>query len=78
MSLKLYRPSPDGLEPSPVEQHTWRSRLGSRRWKPAALDNPEARPTSNSMAVLFWLALAVLTFVLLVFGYGLGVWGPIS
>lgn len=79
MSLKLYRPTPDGsLEPSPVEQRTWRSRLGSRRWKPAALQNPEPKPTSNSAAVLFWVGLAALTFVLLLIGYGLGIWGTIS
>ena len=76
MSLKLYRPTPTGLEPSPVEQRTWRSRLVSRRWKPAALDNPELAPTSNRVAVLFWVGLAALTFVLLVVGYGSGFWGP--
>ena len=78
MSLKLYRPTPDGLEPSPVEQRTWRSRLRSRRWKPAALENPEVAPTSTRMAVAFWVFLAVLTFVLLVVGYGTGFWGSIS
>ena len=76
MSLKLYRPTPTGLEPNPVEQRTWRSRLVSRRWKPAALDNPEMAPTSNRVAVLFWVGLAALTFVLLVVGYGVGFWGP--
>lgn len=78
MSLKLYRPTPNGLEPSPVEQRTWRSRLGSRRWKPGALENPELAPTSTRMAYFFWLVLAVLTFVLLVVGYGTGFWGPAS
>lgn len=74
MSLKLYRPSPDGLEPNPVELRTWRSRLRSRRWKPAALANPELQPTSSRMAVLFWVSLAALTFVTLVVGYGVGFW----
>ncbi len=78
MSLKLYRPTPNGLEPSPVEQRTWRSRLGSRRWKPAALENPEQAPTSTRMAVAFWLVLAVLTFVALLVGYSTGFWGPLS
>lgn len=78
MSLKLYRPTPDGLEPSPVEHRTWRSRLRSRRWKPAELSNPEQAPTSTRMAVAFWVVLAVLTFVLLVVGYGTGFWGSIS
>lgn len=74
MSLKLYRPSPDGLEPNPVEVTSWRSRLRSRRWKPAALDNPELAPTSQRLAVIFWLALALLTFVTVLVGYGVGLW----
>jgi cytochrome b561 len=74
MSLKLYRPSPDGLEPNPVEVRTWRSRLRSRRWKPAPLENPELAPTSQRLAVLFWLALALLTFVTVLVGYGVGLW----
>lgn len=72
--LKLYRPGPDGLEPNPIEQRTWRSRLRSRRWKPAALTNPELPPTSSSMAVAFWLVLAGLTFFALLVGYGIGFW----
>jgi hypothetical protein len=78
MSMKLYRPGPDGLEPNPVELRTWRRRLRSRRWQPASLANPEAEPTSSGMAVLFWLGLAALTFVLLIVGYGLGIWGPVT
>ena len=74
MSLKLYRPGPDGLEPNPAAQKTWRSRLVSRRWHPAALENPEQNPTSSRVAVLFWVVLAVLTFVLVVVGYGTGFW----
>ncbi|HUG49351.1 MAG TPA: hypothetical protein VMP67_13190 [Candidatus Limnocylindria bacterium] len=73
-----YRPGPTGLEPVPAELRTWRSRLRSRRWKPAPLSNPEAEPTSSRMAVLFWLVLGVLTFVTLVVGYGTGFWGPIA
>lgn len=76
--LKLYRPGPDGLEENPVEQRTWRSRLRSRRWNPAPLGNTELQPTSARMALLFWLALATLTFSVLVVGYGIGFWGPIS
>ncbi|MEP7158911.1 MAG: hypothetical protein ABI797_05755 [Chloroflexota bacterium] len=75
MSLKLYRPTPRGLEPNPVEQRTWRSRLVSRRWKPGAISNPELASTSNRVAVLFWVALATITFVVLVVGYGTGFWG---
>jgi hypothetical protein len=74
MSLKLYRPGPDGLEPNPAAQRSWRGRLVSRRWNAAALDNPEQPETSTRMAVLFWVFLAVLTFVLIVVGYGTGFW----
>ena len=38
------------------------------------LSNPEMKPTSTAMAVLFWLGLAGLTFVLLIVGYGSGFW----
>jgi hypothetical protein len=76
MSLKLYRPTPDGqLEPNPVEHRTWRSSLVSRRWRPAPLANDELQPTSNRIAVLFWVGLATMTFVVLVVGYGIGFWG---
>ena len=78
MSMRPYRPGPAGWEPNPVELRTWRSRLRSRRWKPASLANPEVEPTTSRMAVAFWLALALLTFVTLVVGYGIGFWGPIS
>ncbi|CAN5744849.1 hypothetical protein BH24CHL6_BH24CHL6_06260 [soil metagenome] len=78
MSMRPYRTGPDGLEPNPVELRTWRSRLRSRRWKPAPLANPELEPTTSRMAVAFWLALALLTFVTLVVGYGIGFWGPIN
>jgi hypothetical protein len=38
------------------------------------MKNPEMNPTSTAMAVLFWLGLGALTFVLLVLGYGTGFW----
>ena len=77
MSLKLYRPGPDGqLEPNPVELRTWRSQLRSRRWNPAPLENTELQPTSNRVAVLFWVGLATFTFVALLVGYTIGFWGP--
>ena len=77
MTLKMYRPGPDGLEPNPVQVETWRSRLRSRRWQPAALSNPEHPPTSTRLAVAFWLGLALLTFVTLIFGYLLNIFGTI-
>ncbi len=70
----MYRPGPTGLEPNPVQVQTWRSRLRSRRWKPAPLQNPELPPTSSGLAVAFWLGLGLLTFMTLVFGYGIGLW----
>jgi len=40
-----------------------------------ALANAEMNPTSTLRSVLFWLVLALATFVLLVAGYGSGFWG---
>ena len=74
MSLKLYRPGPNGLEPNPAARRTWRSGLVSRRWHPGALDNAEQEPTSSKMAVAFWVVLATLTFFLILVGYGTGFW----
>ena len=69
MSLKLYRPTPEGLEPSPVQHEDWRPACGSRRWSPAPLANPEMAETSPLMGVLFFVGLAILTFALIVMGY---------
>jgi hypothetical protein len=33
VSLKLYRPGPDGLEPASVVTEDYRTRLRSRRWR---------------------------------------------
>lgn len=82
MTLQLHRPDGQGgLEPRPVTAADWRTQLRSPRWG-AALDkgrlprlaNPEMNPTSTARSVAFWLVLAVATFVVLVVGYGLGVW----
>ena len=75
MSLKLYRPTPDGLEPGAVEKRDWRTSLRSRRWAPGAVTNPDVKKTTPLMAVLFFGALATATFVLLLLGYGSGFWG---
>jgi cytochrome b561 len=77
MTLKMYRPGPEGLEPNPVQVETWRSRLRSRRWRAAPLTNPEQQPTSTRLAVAFWLGLALLTFVTLILGYSLNIFGTI-
>lgn len=82
MSLQLHGPDGrGGLEPRPGDERNWRSQLRSSRWgasrrggKLPELSNPEMNPTSTVMAVVFWLGLAALTFVLLVVGYGSGFW----
>ncbi|MFZ5853162.1 MAG: hypothetical protein ACOYXS_01505 [Chloroflexota bacterium] len=83
MSLQLYRPDGrGGLEPRPVIEQDWRRQLRSPRWGMArrtgrlpALANPEMNPTSGLRSAAFWVGLAVLTFVLLIAGYGSGFWG---
>ncbi len=74
MSLKLYRQGPEGLEPAPTEGADWRSRLRSPRWRPPGLRNPEASLVSPLSAVALLAALAVVTFVLILAGYGTGFW----
>ena len=75
MSLRLHRQVPGGLEPSRAEPADWRRSLRARRWRAARLDNPEVEPVGPAGAILFFGALAVLTFVLLVLGYGTHFWG---
>jgi hypothetical protein len=82
MSLQLHKPDgKGGIEPRTVREPDWRQSLQARRWgmsrragRLPRLDNPEMNPTSTAMAVLFWLGLGALTFVLLVLGYGTGFW----
>jgi hypothetical protein len=75
MTMKLYRPTPDGgLEPAPVEAKDHRRRLRSRRWDAAELANPEANVTNPWIAVAFIIGLLVLTFVVIVGGTAIGLW----
>jgi hypothetical protein len=82
MSLQLHRPDGQGgLEPRPGTQKNWRSQLRSPRWGTSLRGerlpeqkNVEMQPTSRARSILFWLALAVATFVLLVAGYASGFW----
>jgi hypothetical protein len=82
MSLQLHRPDgKGGIEPRPGSDSTWRQSLQSRRWGRSRRDgqlprlaNPEMDPTATALAVLFWLSLGAVTFVLLVAGYGTGFW----
>jgi hypothetical protein len=82
MSLQLHRPDEHGvLKPEPGAAPDYREQLRSPRWglalrggKLPALKNPEMRPTSRFVAVLFWAGLAFATFVLIVLGYWSGFW----
>ena len=82
MSLQLHRPDGHGgLEPRTVQDQNWRNQLRSPRWgarlrggRLPDLKNTEMNPTSVGLSVLFWLGLGVLTFALLVVGYGTGFW----
>ena len=81
MSLQLHRPDgKGGIEPRTVNQD-WRRGLTSRRWglnrrdgQLPEMQNPEMNPTSTGLAVLFWLGLGALTFVILVVGYATKFW----
>jgi hypothetical protein len=82
MSLQLHRPDgKGGLEQRTAQPEDWRSQLESPRWGSALrggklprLANSEMNPTSTLRSLIFWLALAGLTFVLLIAGYGTGFW----
>ena len=75
MTLKLYRPTPDGgMEPTPVETQDYRTQLRSRRWNAAPLANPDTPRTSPWIAVAAIGAVATLTFVALVVGYLIRLW----
>ena len=83
MTLQLHKPDGQGgLEPRRApETSDWRTQLRSSRWgaslpgrKLPRLRNPEMNPTPVWLAVAFWAGLALLTFVILVIGYGVGFW----
>ena len=82
MTLQLHRPDGKGnLEPTPVSEVDYRRQLRSPRWGAALsggrlpeLKNTEMNPTSVARSVMLWLGLAVLTFAIIVVGYGLGIW----
>jgi hypothetical protein len=82
VTLQLHRPDGEGgLEPVPPAEADWRTQLQSPRWGTSLegdrlpeLANPEMNPTSRFRSVLFWLSLAIVTFVILVLGYGVGFW----
>jgi hypothetical protein len=83
MSLQLHRPDgKGGLEQRTVSDQNWRKQLRSSRWGSALrggrlpeLRNKEMAPATVLQSFLFWGFLSVLTFVVLVLGYGTGFWG---
>ncbi|MEZ4597261.1 MAG: hypothetical protein R3C32_10840 [Chloroflexota bacterium] len=76
MTLKLHRPDADGnLSPSPATAADYRTQLRSRRWDAAPLDQNEVDLPDKRLAVLALVAFAILTFVIIVIGYGLPHWG---
>ena len=83
MSLQLHRPDGQGgLEVRTPTAEDHRSTLRSPRWGAALKDgelpelrNVEMNPTSTARSVAFWVVLALITFVLIVAGYGTGIWG---
>jgi hypothetical protein len=82
MTLQLHRPDGEGgLEPVPPADADWRTQLQSPRWGTSLegdrlprLGNPEMNPTSRFRSVLFWLGRGIVTFAILVLGYGTGFW----
>ena len=75
MTLQLNKPDGQGgLVPREDTPKDWRSQLKTARWNPARLANPEMNPTRPAVAVLFWVGLALLTFVLLALGLGTHFW----
>ena len=71
----MYRPGPEGgLEGGAPETADYRDQLRSRRWNAAPLENPEVEKTDPRIAVGALVLLAVVTFVIIVVGYGAGLW----
>ena len=77
MTLQLHRPDGEGgLEATPADPD-WQAQLRSPRWGSGLrkgrlpdLKNSEMNPTSTPRAVAFWVVLGVITFAIIVLGYG--------
>ncbi len=82
MSLQLHRPDgKGGLESRSANDDNWQGGLKSPRWGAALeggklpeLKNPEMNPTSTARSAAFWATLALITFAIVVAGYGAGLW----
>jgi hypothetical protein len=71
----MYRPGPEGgLEAGDPETADYRDQLRSQRWNAAPLENPEVEKTDPRIAVGALALLAVVTFAIIVVGYGAGLW----
>lgn len=71
----MYRPGPaGGLEAGAPEVDDYRDQLRSSRWNAAPLENAEAEKTDPRIAVGALVLLAAFTFVIVVVGYGVGLW----
>ena len=71
----MYRPGLEGgLEAGAPEVEDYRDQLRSRRWNAAPLENPEVEKTDPRIAVGALVLLAVVTLVIIVVGYGAGLW----
>jgi hypothetical protein len=76
MTLKLHRPDADGdLAPSPATADDYRTQLRSRRWDAAPLDQNAVDLPDKRLAVLGIALFGGLTFLVLIIGYGIGLWG---
>jgi hypothetical protein len=82
MSLQLHRPDgKGGLESRTAKGEDYRSTLRSPRWGAAlkggrlpGLANPEMNPASTGRSVALWAVLGLVTFLVVVAGYGAGLW----
>ncbi len=74
-SEAMVQPSSEGSLPAVTETDgDYRDGLRSRRWNAAPLENPEVEKTDPRIAVLAIVALAAITLIVLVAGYGSGLW----
>ncbi len=72
----MYRPAAGGgLEAVPAERSDYRDGLRSGRWDAAPLENPEVDKTDGRITVAAIAILSAVTLVVLVLGYGSGLWG---
>jgi hypothetical protein len=73
--------APDATKVQGDAKTDYRDQLRNPRWGKAikggrlpAMSNSEMNPTSTGRAVAFWLALGILTFVIIVAGYAVNLW----